>query len=321
MARLAPAAGSDAGSVQRRFEALARRVAGEAAPDRLGSLHRDELRRFIASLFDLALDARLLSGGDVVDGRWSASQRRLHAHFAPNRDLAAVVTPEELDEILFELARVLDLIEEERAYFMAREGPVVAVRIGGAERRIELPETVVALRRERGRLVSGEVWLAAGDRLRLFLGRDGDLLALAREAVPAGRPAEGKSWVRFRSLARLRQSVAAVYSGFVLDRIEIEERGVSNRVGAVRLWAASGDSVRVEGLAVRWTLDLPDTLFDMRRTTENGAVGWSFSGRGHGHGVGMCQIGAVAMGRRGQSYREILAHYYTGARLGRLKTG
>ena len=41
-------------------------------------------------------------------------------------------------------------------------------------------------------------------------------------------------------------------------------------------------------------------------------------GRGRGHGVGMCQLGAVAMSRRGHTYKEILAHYYAGARLGRL---
>ena len=29
-------------------------------------------------------------------------------------------------------------------------------------------------------------------------------------------------------------------------------------------------------------------------------------------------LGAFAMGRRGHTYREILAHYYTGAKLGRL---
>ena len=35
-------------------------------------------------------------------------------------------------------------------------------------------------------------------------------------------------------------------------------------------------------------------------------------GRGWGHGVGLCQIGAAVMGSRGYGYREILAHYYTG---------
>lgn len=38
---------------------------------------------------------------------------------------------------------------------------------------------------------------------------------------------------------------------------------------------------------------------------------WAFlSGRGWGHGVGMCQYGAEGMARNGSSTEEILAHYY-----------
>lgn len=36
-------------------------------------------------------------------------------------------------------------------------------------------------------------------------------------------------------------------------------------------------------------------------------------GAGWGHGVGLCQIGAAAMGARGYDYRTILQHYYPGA--------
>ena len=41
-----------------------------------------------------------------------------------------------------------------------------------------------------------------------------------------------------------------------------------------------------------------------------------FNGRGSGHGVGLCQIGAEVMGEEGKSYREILSFYYPGTRLG-----
>ncbi|MDR1689531.1 MAG: SpoIID/LytB domain-containing protein [Clostridiales bacterium] len=37
-----------------------------------------------------------------------------------------------------------------------------------------------------------------------------------------------------------------------------------------------------------------------------------FTGRGNGHGVGMSQHGANAMAAAGYTYKEILAHYYTG---------
>jgi stage II sporulation protein D len=42
----------------------------------------------------------------------------------------------------------------------------------------------------------------------------------------------------------------------------------------------------------------------------------AFHGRGSGHGVGMCQVGAEVMGAEGRSYREILSFYYPGTKLG-----
>jgi stage II sporulation protein D len=41
-------------------------------------------------------------------------------------------------------------------------------------------------------------------------------------------------------------------------------------------------------------------------------------GRGYGHGIGMCQWGAIGRARAGQDYRQILAAYYTSVRLEKL---
>jgi len=41
-----------------------------------------------------------------------------------------------------------------------------------------------------------------------------------------------------------------------------------------------------------------------------------FDGTGSGHGVGLCQDGAEAMGRAGRSYGEILDFYYPGTMVG-----
>ena len=38
-------------------------------------------------------------------------------------------------------------------------------------------------------------------------------------------------------------------------------------------------------------------------------------GRGWGHGVGLCQIGAAVMSTHGYTYRQILQHYYPGTTL------
>ncbi|MFN7931942.1 MAG: SpoIID/LytB domain-containing protein [Bryobacteraceae bacterium] len=39
-------------------------------------------------------------------------------------------------------------------------------------------------------------------------------------------------------------------------------------------------------------------------------------GKGQGHGVGMCQRGAMGMAAAGEDYKRILAHYFPGARIG-----
>jgi stage II sporulation protein D len=43
--------------------------------------------------------------------------------------------------------------------------------------------------------------------------------------------------------------------------------------------------------------------------------GWQLSGKGFGHGAGLCQWGANALAEKGQGYAKILAHYYPGTEL------
>jgi hypothetical protein len=54
---------------------------------------------------------------------------------------------------------------------------------------------------------------------------------------------------------------------------------------------------------------IKSTAFDVRRTD----AGYRFSGRGSGHGVGLCVIGSARLGARGQSASEILARYFPAA--------
>jgi len=59
---------------------------------------------------------------------------------------------------------------------------------------------------------------------------------------------------------------------------------------------------------------IPSVFFEMERIG-NDIV---FSGRGRGHGVGLCQWGAKVMAQKGYDYKEILSHYYPGTGLSRL---
>lgn len=62
---------------------------------------------------------------------------------------------------------------------------------------------------------------------------------------------------------------------------------------------------------VREDLKLNSTFFTVTTTGDQVVL----SGRGFGHGVGLCQEGAMHMARQGRSYTEILRHYYTDVHL------
>jgi SpoIID/LytB domain protein len=47
-------------------------------------------------------------------------------------------------------------------------------------------------------------------------------------------------------------------------------------------------------------------------------VAFAFRGGGWGHGVGLCQTGAIGRAESGQDYRAILRHYFNGAEVVRI---
>ena len=92
-------------------------------------------------------------------------------------------------------------------------------------------------------------------------------------------------------------------------------RGVSGRIEVLTL---KGDkaSVDVSGdVHIRRLLGgLKSTLFKI----EQGKGSFTFHGAGFGHGVGMCQMGAIGMADAGKTHIDILKHYYRGTHLHRL---
>src|SRR6185436_4918517 len=107
-------------------------------------------------------------------------------------------------------------------------------------------------------------------------------------------------------------------SGRLLDIVPVR-RGVSGRVTEIRITGSNGSAV-IRGFSIRTALGLKENLFtvDRQRDRTGALKRVVFNGRGWGHGVGMCQVGAYGMALRGLSYQEILMHYYTGISLQRL---
>ncbi len=99
-----------------------------------------------------------------------------------------------------------------------------------------------------------------------------------------------------------------------VPRLEVLERSPSGRartllIGNLRMDAPAFHNAI--GRALGWT-HIRSTYFDLHDS--GGAV--TFQGRGFGHGIGLCQAGASNMGDAALSYRDILALYYPGTKLG-----
>ena len=53
-----------------------------------------------------------------------------------------------------------------------------------------------------------------------------------------------------------------------------------------------------------------------RELAKDGSVRqFVLTGKGWGHGVGLCQVGAFGMAQAGARYEEILKHFYSGIEL------
>ena len=75
----------------------------------------------------------------------------------------------------------------------------------------------------------------------------------------------------------------------------------------------SGDGYPYYAVECRWCKAHP---MHEPSTTKAGWAARNGHGPGAGHGIGMCQYGAVGMARQGADFRAILAHYYPNAELG-----
>ena len=94
--------------------------------------------------------------------------------------------------------------------------------------------------------------------------------------------------------------------------LEPVERGPSGRIKYLRIVGSKHTEVVGKELKIRRALSsshLKSSAFDVERDP---AGAWILRGRGWGHGVGLCQIGAAVMAANGFDYKQILQHYYPG---------
>ncbi|MBQ9583287.1 MAG: SpoIID/LytB domain-containing protein [Bacteroidales bacterium] len=101
--------------------------------------------------------------------------------------------------------------------------------------------------------------------------------------------------------------------GEILELIPVE-RGVSGRICRLEIVGTKKRRIIGKELEIRKTLSRSH-LYSSAFVVEKTPDGFILLGAGWGHGVGLCQIGAAAMGERGYDYRTILQHYYPNSSL------
>lgn len=123
-------------------------------------------------------------------------------------------------------------------------------------------------------------------------------------------------WTEKITADDLTQRIAADYPEIGrVKNLTAKQRGISGRVGVLTITGEKG-SVDVAGdLKIRRLLGgLKSSLFDVKK---DGGT-FVFRGAGFGHGVGMCQLGAIGMAEAGKAHKDILGHYYRGTHLHKL---
>jgi stage II sporulation protein D len=167
-----------------------------------------------------------------------------------------------------------------------------------------------------------QVNCAPGDRVEYLLtGQQVSLLVCTVD--PAGIAADRSSKVTFWQERITPQDLGKKVARYlnIGDILELQpiSYGVSPRIFELKLIGSAGSGV-LRGIRVRWGLGLRDNWFTIERTLDrNGTVKeFIFTGRGWGHGVGMCQVGAIGFAKLGRDYRWILKHYYTGVEIKKL---
>jgi stage II sporulation protein D len=113
-------------------------------------------------------------------------------------------------------------------------------------------------------------------------------------------------------------------ASFDLLDLKIKERSPSGRVETLQVVTDRG-TFSICADKIRWALKrasnpnsiLPSTWFDLEieRGINDSIQRVRAFGRGNGHGVGMCQTGAIGMAKAGYSHKDILMHYYPGVKI------
>jgi stage II sporulation protein D len=198
----------------------------------------------------------------------------------------------------------------------------ISVKRGNRAQEFPLSESLTLFRLDLGRTTPvSSLKIIGNEKISFHIGSSGTIDFLEVELSPNGassdRYSPSASWdvTLTRSVVADRLRSLAGNIGQFRD-IKPARLGNSGRVTQIQI-IGSRSSVVIDGYSARGALGLQDSLFTITRDTnpDGGIASFTFHGRGSGHGVGLCQVGAFGMAQAGHNYEEIVKHYYRGVEI------
>ena len=168
------------------------------------------------------------------------------------------------------------------------------------------------------------VALVGGEPVIYHLAPNGQIDFLEVRPAPNGAAADRMSpfanWTKGLSVAQVQARLARAARGIgSLVDLRVVSRGASHRVTDLEIVGTSG-TAHVRGGRIRSALGLREQLFVIDREYDDAGrvTEFTFVGRGWGHGVGMCQVGAYGLAKQGWTSEQILKAYYSGIEITRM---
>jgi len=228
-------------------------------------------------------------------------------------------------EIALYLWRALKSYEglTQQGVFKGFDGKKIVLESAQDDKKLVLlPDFYLLKNHGEEKTFSSQLFLLGGEQLR-WIEKDGGVRLLEVVYPPYSnildRDSVHHSWQVRQSKEKLEKRINQYYPiGRLIDLIPLR-RGESNRIVELQIYGSETHAI-VKGLRIRRVLGLKETLFVMEKEyDEAGELSHIlFTGRGWGHGVGLCQVGAFGMARAGADYQEILKKYYKGIKISKL---
>ncbi len=202
------------------------------------------------------------------------------------------------------------------------EDAKLIISAGRSERQITVNPNVFLFRKFGDEYYQvKEAALVGGENIRYKTNGSGEVVYLEIDPIDKTTVAERMSsftlWRSNLSASTVRARLARYVKGMgALIDVKVKTKGFSRRATELEIITTNGVQ-SLKGGKIRSALRLNEQLFviDKKYGSDGRVVSYNFTGRGWGHGVGMCQYGAYGFAQMGLKYDRIIKHYYTGVNL------